>query len=86
VRRIGRVEAYYFNGETVLLGRVTGIPNALLQRLSNSLARTHQAPGSVSQEEFLGQLVDLTEHEAALHPLKPQHGHVSRARYDTSYS
>jgi 2-dehydropantoate 2-reductase len=55
-RRTGNIETDYLNGEIVLLGRSAGVAtpaNALLQRLSNELARTGAAPGALTPEEFL---------------------------------
>jgi 2-dehydropantoate 2-reductase len=47
MRQTGNVEADYFNGEIVLLGRLHGVPtpvNALLQRLANEHARARIVP------------------------------------------
>jgi 2-dehydropantoate 2-reductase len=55
-RRAGNIETDYLNGEIVLLGRSAGVPtpaNALLQRLSNELARSGAPPGNFNPEELL---------------------------------
>lgn len=59
VRQTGSIETDYLNGEIVLIGRMAGVPtpaNALLQRLAGEMARTRQAPGSVTAEEFIQML------------------------------
>jgi len=58
-RGTGRIETDYLNGEIVLLGRSAGVPtpaNALLQRLSNELARQRRPPGALSQDALLAML------------------------------
>jgi 2-dehydropantoate 2-reductase len=59
MRRTGNIETDYLNGEIVLVGRLAGVPtpaNALLQRLSNEMARARQPPGLMTQEQFLARL------------------------------
>ncbi|MCX4765733.1 ketopantoate reductase family protein [Streptomyces sp. NBC_01275] len=59
-RGAGSIEADYLNGEIALLGRLHGVPtplNELLQRLANTFAREHRAPGSLPVEE-LARLAD----------------------------
>jgi len=59
MRRTGNVETDYLNGEIVLLGRLTGVPtpaNALLQKLSNEMARARTQPGMLTAEQFLERL------------------------------
>ena len=61
-RGTGSIEADLLNGEIVLLGRLHGVPtpvNALLQQVANELARTHAAPGSITEDELLAQLSAL---------------------------
>ena len=58
-RRTGNIETDYLNGEIVLIGRSAGVPtpaNALLQRLSNELARSGAAPGALAPEQFMSLL------------------------------
>ncbi|MBK3575542.1 ketopantoate reductase family protein [Streptomyces sp. MBT65] len=55
-RGAGTIEADYLNGEIALLGRLHGVPtplNDLLQRLANTFAREHRAPGSMPFDELL---------------------------------
>ncbi|MEV8541302.1 2-dehydropantoate 2-reductase N-terminal domain-containing protein [Streptomyces sp. NPDC051572] len=55
-RGTGTIEADYLNGEIALLGRLHGVPtplNDLLQRLANSFAREHRAPGSLPFDELV---------------------------------
>lgn len=58
-RGAGNIEADYLNGEVVLLGRLHGVPtpaNALIQRLSNRLAREGGTPRSLEAAEALARL------------------------------
>ncbi len=58
-RRTGTVEADYLNGESVLLGRLHGVPtpaNELARRLVNQAARAGADPGSITPAEFLAAL------------------------------
>jgi 2-dehydropantoate 2-reductase len=58
-RGTGNIETDYLNGEIVMLGRGAGVAtpaNALLQRLSNELARERRAPGAMSEQAFLDAL------------------------------
>ena len=62
-RSQGSIEADFFNGEIVLLGRSHGVPtpvNELLRRLANQMARDRAAPGTISPDEVLG-LLDQSE-------------------------
>ncbi|MFJ9726494.1 ketopantoate reductase family protein [Streptomyces sp. NPDC101209] len=55
-RGTGTIEADHLNGEIALLGRLHGVPtplNELLQRLANTFAREHRAPGSMPVEELV---------------------------------
>jgi 2-dehydropantoate 2-reductase len=55
-RRLGTIETDYLNGEIVRLGRQYGVPtpvNALLQYLSQRVARERRPPGSVRPEKIL---------------------------------
>ncbi len=55
-RRTGNVEADFLNGEIVLLGRIHDVPtpvNTTLQQLANQLARTHAAPGTLTEADVL---------------------------------
>ena len=59
-RGTGAVETDYLNGEIVLIGRLHGIStpvNELLQRLANQIAREKNAPASMTDEEFLRQML-----------------------------
>jgi 2-dehydropantoate 2-reductase len=54
-RRTRGIEADYFNGEIVLLGRLHRVPtpaNALLQRLANEAALQGKAPGFMTSENL----------------------------------
>jgi 2-dehydropantoate 2-reductase len=58
-RGTGAVEADYLNGEIVLLGRLHGVPtpfNEHARRMANELARNGNAPGSVTQEEWMSKM------------------------------
>jgi 2-dehydropantoate 2-reductase len=58
-RAAGSIETDYLNGEIVLLGRLFNVPtpvNAALQREANELARTHQPPGAMTEQELLNKL------------------------------
>jgi len=62
-RRIRNIEADYFNGEIVLLGRLHGVPtpvNRLLQVTANEMARSGREPGTIPLDELLA----LLDHEA----------------------
>jgi 2-dehydropantoate 2-reductase len=64
-RAVGSVETDYLNGEIVLLGRLFNVPtpvNAALQRDADELARRHQPPGVMSEQEF------LDKHKLGLEP------------------
>jgi 2-dehydropantoate 2-reductase len=55
LRATGSVEADYFNGEIVLLGRMHGVEtpvNALLQREANRAARSGRDPGMMTTAEL----------------------------------
>ena len=55
-RRLGTIETDYLNGEIVRLGREHGVPtpvNALLQYLSERVARERRPPGSVNPDKIL---------------------------------
>jgi 2-dehydropantoate 2-reductase len=55
-RRTGNVEVDFLNGEIVLLGRLHDVPtpvNDALQRLANELARSHAAPGTLTEDDVL---------------------------------
>lgn len=55
-RRLGTIETDYLNGEIVRLGRHYGVPtpvNALLQYLSQRVARERRPPGSVNPDKIL---------------------------------
>ncbi|MEE4546045.1 2-dehydropantoate 2-reductase N-terminal domain-containing protein [Streptomyces sp. V4-01] len=55
VRGTGSIESDYFNGEIVLLGRRTGVPtpvNERLQRAANLFARERRRPGDLSEPEL----------------------------------
>jgi 2-dehydropantoate 2-reductase len=55
-RRLGTIETDYLNGEIVRLGRQYGVPtpvNALLQYLSERVARERRPPGSVNPDKIL---------------------------------
>jgi 2-dehydropantoate 2-reductase len=59
VRSTGSIETDYLSGEIVLRGRLHDVAtpaNALLQRLSNQLAREHRAPGAWSEADVLAML------------------------------
>jgi 2-dehydropantoate 2-reductase len=58
-RGTGSIEADWFNGEIVLLGRLHGVPtpaNELVRRAANHLARTHGRPASLTAEDLLAHL------------------------------
>jgi 2-dehydropantoate 2-reductase len=58
-RGLREVEADWFNGEIVLLGRQHGVPtpvNELLQRLSNEAAAAGLPPGSYHEDDLLSML------------------------------
>jgi 2-dehydropantoate 2-reductase len=55
-RRVGTIETDYLNGEIVRLGQQVGVPtpvNALLQYLSQRVARERRPPGSVNPDKIL---------------------------------
>jgi 2-dehydropantoate 2-reductase len=55
-RRVGTIETDYLNGEIVRLGQQFGVPtpvNALLQYLSQRVARERRPPGSVNPDKIL---------------------------------
>jgi len=55
-RRLGTIETDYLNGEIVRLGQTHGVPtpvNALLQYLSQRVAREGRPPGSVDPDKIL---------------------------------
>lgn len=55
-RRLGTIETDYLNGEIVRLGQQHGVPtpvNALLQYLSQRIARERRPPGSVNPDKIL---------------------------------
>lgn len=55
-RRLGTIETDYLNGEVVRLGQLHGVPtpvNALLQYLSQRVARERRPPGSVNPDKIL---------------------------------
>jgi 2-dehydropantoate 2-reductase len=55
-RRLGTIETDYLNGEVVRLGQQYGVPtpvNALLQYLSQRVARERRPPGSVNPDKIL---------------------------------
>ena len=55
-RRLGTIETDYLNGEIVRLGQQYGVPtpvNALLQYLSQRVARERRPPGSVNPDRIL---------------------------------
>ena len=55
-RQLGTIEADYLNGEIVRLGQKYGVPtpvNALLQYLSERVARERRPPGSVNPDKIL---------------------------------
>jgi 2-dehydropantoate 2-reductase len=55
-RRLGTIETDYLNGEIVRLGQLHGVPtpvNALLQYLSQRVARERRPPGSVNPDKIL---------------------------------
>ena len=55
-RRLGTIETDYLNGEIVRLGQQVGVPtpvNALLQYLSERVARERRPPGSVNPDKIL---------------------------------
>jgi len=58
-RGTGAIETDYLNGEVVRLGRLHGVPtpaNALMQRVANQHARDGRPPGTLTEDELLGQL------------------------------
>jgi 2-dehydropantoate 2-reductase len=58
----GSVEADWFNGEIVLLGRLHGVPapaNELVRRTVNQLARGHGRPATLRAEDLLARLPAL---------------------------
>lgn len=55
-RKLGTIETDYLNGEIVRLGQQYGVPtpvNALLQYLSQRVARERRPPGSVNPDKIL---------------------------------
>jgi 2-dehydropantoate 2-reductase len=55
-RRLGTIETDYLNGEIVRMGRDHGVPtpvNALLQYLSQRVARERRPPGSINPDKIL---------------------------------
>jgi 2-dehydropantoate 2-reductase len=55
-RRLGTIETDFLNGEIVRLGQEHGVPtpvNALLQYLSQRIARERRPPGSVNPDKIL---------------------------------
>ncbi len=55
-RRLGTIETDYLNGEIVRLGQQYGVPtpvNAVLQYLSQRVARERRPPGSVNPDKIL---------------------------------
>jgi 2-dehydropantoate 2-reductase len=55
-RRLGTIETDYLNGEMVRLGQQYGVPtpvNALLQYLSQRVARERRPPGSVNPDKIV---------------------------------
>jgi 2-dehydropantoate 2-reductase len=55
-RRLGTIETDYLNGEIVRLGHQYGVPtpvNAVLQYLSQRVARERRPPGSVNPDKIL---------------------------------
>ena len=55
-RRLGTIETDYLNGEIVRLGQQYGVPtpvNAVLQYLSQLVARERRPPGSVNPDKIL---------------------------------
>ena len=55
-RRLGTIETDYLNGEIVRLGRLYGVPtpvNAVLQYLSQRVARERRPPGTVNPDKIL---------------------------------
>lgn len=55
-RRLGTIETDYLNGEIVRLGQEVGVPtpvNALLQYLSQRVARERRPPGSINPDKIL---------------------------------
>ncbi len=55
-RGLGTIETDYLNGEIVRLGQQTGVPtpvNALLQYLSQRVARERRPPGSINPDKIL---------------------------------
>jgi 2-dehydropantoate 2-reductase len=55
-RRLGTIETDYLNGEIVRLGQQVGVPtpvNALLQYLSQRVARERRPPGSINPDKIL---------------------------------
>jgi 2-dehydropantoate 2-reductase len=55
-RQLGTIETDYLNGEIVRLGQTHGVPtpvNALLQYLSQRVARERRPPGSVNPDKIL---------------------------------
>jgi len=62
-RGTGMIETDYLNGEIVLLGRLYGVPtpvNAMLQEVARELARTGAPPGSLTVEELLARVPDVS--------------------------
>jgi 2-dehydropantoate 2-reductase len=58
-RGTGSIEADWFNGEIVLLGRLHGVPtpaNELVRRTANQLARAHARPAALPPEDLLTRL------------------------------
>ena len=55
-RRLGTIETDYLNGEIVRIGQRCGVPtpvNALLQYLSQRMARERRPPGSLNPDKIL---------------------------------
>lgn len=62
-RGTGSIEADWFNGEIVLLGRLHGVPtpaNELVRRAANQLARAHARPATLRAEDLLARLPAAT--------------------------
>lgn len=61
-RGTGSIEADYLNGEIVLLGRRYDIPtpaNRALQQITNEMAKSGAAPGSISIEEVYERITTI---------------------------
>jgi 2-dehydropantoate 2-reductase len=64
-RGTGDIETDYLNGEVVLLGRLCGIPtpaNAVIQRLSNELARRRGQPGGFGVDKLRSLIAAEEQH------------------------